>query len=188
MFRSFLLVILATALVVIEGAAPSSFFDFTLKDIDGNDVPLTHFRNRVTLVVNVASYCGYTDSHYAGLVDLWKEFEPTEGLHILAFPCNQFGKQEPGTSDEIKAFAESKGVTFHMMEKIDVNGPNTSELYKYVKAQAGVDKITWNFATYFLVAKDGVTVHAFSNTEPKDLRTKIIELIGYHVEPYAEEL
>jgi glutathione peroxidase len=94
-----------------------SFFDLSARDIDGNTVKFEQFRGQVTILVNVASYCGYTKSHYEGLVELWSHVEG-ENVQILAFPCNQFGKQEPGSAAEIKDFAASQGVKFRIMEKI----------------------------------------------------------------------
>ena len=174
-------------IVTLALADPKSIFDFSAKDIHGHEMSFSNLRHRVTVFVNVATYCGYTESHYKGLVELWSEFEDTEALNILAFPCNQFGEQEPGTNKEIQDFAEFKGVTFHMMEKIDVNGPNASDFYKFLKTQAGIDTIAWNFATYFLVETDG-TVHAFSDIEPKDLKGKLTELMGRVPDRAVQEL
>lgn len=154
-----------------------SFFDLSAKDIDGNVVQFSSFKGMVTIIVNVASYCGYTESHYAQLVDLWGELRNTEAVTILAFPCNQFGEQEPGTNQEIKDFAEFKGATFEMMDKIDVNGPNTSDVYTFLKASAGPPTISWNFATYFIVGPDG-SVKSFSGVNPSELKDPIKALIG----------
>ena len=107
-------------------AALNAFADtgLTAKDIDGDMVDFETLRGQVTVLTNVASYCGYTESHYRSLVELYGA-TANRGVTILAFPCNQFGKQEPGTADEIKAFAAGKGVQFKMMEKIEVNGADT---------------------------------------------------------------
>ena len=159
-----------------EVAAVDSFFALSAKDIDGNDVSFETFRGQVTVLTNVASYCGYTESHYRSLVEL---YAATAGklVTILAFPCNQFGKQEPGTADDIKQFAASKGVQFKMMEKIDVNGPDAHLVYKYLKHQTKTNAIGWNFATYFVVDPDG-NVEAHNGVEPMDLLPLILEKAG----------
>lgn len=158
-----------------EIAAIGSFFDLSANDLEGNPVKFEQFRGQVTILTNVASYCGYTESHYTQLVELWSQLK-NENVNILAFPCNQFGQQEPGTAEEIKAFAASKGVKFTMMEKIDVNGPGAALVYKYLKRRTGVDFITWNFATYFVVAPDGsVTQH--SGVEPLELKDLALSLL-----------
>jgi len=156
----------------------TTFFDLSAKDIDGNLVHFSKFKGMVTIIVNVASYCGYTESHYHQLVELWHELRSTEAATILAFPCNQFGGQEPGTNQEIKDFAQSKGVTFEMMDKIAVNGPNTSDVYTFLKANAGPDAITWNFATYFIVDPNG-EVRSYSGVTPFDIKETVLDLLGY---------
>jgi glutathione peroxidase-family protein len=98
----------------------------------------------VTIIVNVASQCGYTESHYRGLVNLWSKVKD-ESVEILAFPCNQFGYQEPESDASIFQFAKTKGVEFTMMSKVNVNGPTASLVYKYLKKEAGPAAITWNF-------------------------------------------
>jgi glutathione peroxidase len=152
-----------------------SFFDLSAPDIDGNVIKFEQFRGQVTILTNVASYCGYTESHYTGLVELWSQLSG-ENVNILAFPCNQFGEQEPGTAAEIKAFAAEKGVKFTMMQKINVNGPDASTVYKYIKHETGVDFIKWNFATYFVIAPDGsLTQH--SGVEPLELKGFALSLL-----------
>jgi glutathione peroxidase len=100
----------------------------TVKDIDGKSVNLSDYKGKVLLIVNVASYCGYT-KQYAGLEEIYKEYKD-KGFEILAFPCNQFGEQEPGTNEEIKNFCSSKfDVSFKLFDKIDVNGKDKSPLY-----------------------------------------------------------
>lgn len=158
-------------------SAISSFFDLAANDIFGESVEFKNFRGQVTVLVNVASECGYTDSHYRGLVKLWKQVKDTEKINILAFPCDQFGNQEPGTSEEIHEFAvEEYGVEFTMMEKIDVNGPNASIVYKYLKSKAGPAAIEWNFATYFVVSPDG-TIDSYSGVEPMNLKDTLMSLL-----------
>lgn len=155
-----------------------SFYDLSAHDLQGNLIPFSDFRNKVVILTNVASYCGYTASHYRSLVQLWKTVtqDYPNQVEILAFPCNQFGQQEPGTPAEIQEFAKQQGVKFRMMQKINVNGPDTSLVYLYLKQQAGPAVITWNFATYYVVAPPDGTVEAFSGVEPMDLQHRIAEL------------
>lgn len=173
----------AAELAAVQGI--DSFFALSAVDIDGNTVKFDQFRGQVTILTNVASYCGYTESHYKGLVELWSQVSSSSSsssgansnVNILAFPCNQFGKQEPGTAEDIKAFAAKKRVQFTIMSKIDVNGPDASIVYKYLKHATGVDMITWNFATYFVVGPDGaITEH--SGVEPMDLKEYALSLLG----------
>jgi len=155
---------------------PSSIFDFEVVDIDGNAVKLNQFKGKVCLVVNVASKCGFTETNYRELVEIYGKYKD-KGLEILAFPCNQFGKQEPGDSCTIKSFAENKKVTFPVFEKIDVNGDNTHPLYKYLKdSQHSIlgREIKWNF-TKFLCNKEGVPIHRYApNTSPKSIENDIL--------------
>jgi glutathione peroxidase-family protein len=161
---------------VKELEAINSFFDLSVKDIHGNLIEFSKFQGQVTILVNVASHCGYTDSHYRGLVQLWSQVKHTGKINILAFPCNQFGNQEPDTNDNIDKFALGYGVEFTMMDKIDVNGPNTSVVYKYLKSKAGPANIGWNFATYFVVAPDG-SIEAHSDIEPLELKDVALGLL-----------
>jgi glutathione peroxidase len=151
------------------------FYDLSAKDIDGNVLEFSSLRNKVVVITNVASYCGYTESHYRGLVELYGELEGAD-VEILAFPCNQFGAQEPKSNKEIKSFASKKGVKFTMMDKINVNGPDASLVYKYLKAKAGPSNISWNFATYFVVDPDG-TVESFTGVEPMQLKDGVLGLL-----------
>eukprot|EP00566_Odontella_aurita_P027970 CAMPEP_0113565392 /NCGR_PEP_ID=MMETSP0015_2-20120614/22152_1 /TAXON_ID=2838 /ORGANISM="Odontella" /LENGTH=197 /DNA_ID=CAMNT_0000467585 /DNA_START=1 /DNA_END=594 /DNA_ORIENTATION=+ /assembly_acc=CAM_ASM_000160 len=159
-------------------AGIESFYDLEADDIDGNPIKFDAFRGKAVLITNVASYCGYTESHYKSLVALHGELKSTtDQVEILAFPCNQFGKQEPEECPVIKAFAAKKGVEFRMMYKLDVNGSGASPVYKWLKKAAGGPKmITWNFATYFLVSPDG-TVKSFSGVEPLELKGDILDLL-----------
>jgi len=118
----------------------NSFYDLSANDIDGNKVSFQEFRGKIVVIVNVASYCGYTEQHYKELVKLHSELEGY-ALEILAFPCNQFGAQEPDTPSKIKSFAKSKGVQFRMMEKVDVNGKDSHMVFKWLKNYAGPFKI-----------------------------------------------
>ena len=160
-----------------ESRLPKSVFELELKTLGGTPFSFSDLQGKVTVIVNVASYCGYTESHYKGLVELWSQLEGNDSVQILAFPCNQFGKQEPGSAAEIAKFVADKGVEFTMMEKVDVNGPNTSLLYLYLKHKTGVSTIGWNFATYFIIGPTGdVTAH--SGVEPLGLKDSIFELLG----------
>lgn len=155
-----------------------SFFDLSAKDIHGDVIEFSKFKGQVTILVNVASYCGYTDSHYKGMVRLWNSVAPSKSINLLAFPCNQFGNQEPKSNAEIETFCKNGyGVEFTMMDKIDVNGPKTDIVYKYLKAKGGVGNIKWNFATYFIVSPDGdITAH--SGVEPMELEGFALGLIN----------
>lgn len=149
-----------------------SIHEFSVLDIDGNEVSLDKYKGHVVLIVNVASKWGFTDKNYKQLQALHAQYAESNGLRILAFPCNQFGSQEPGTNEEIKKFATEKyGVQFDMFSKINVNGSNADPLYNFLKLkQRGTfgDFIKWNF-TKFLCDKDGVPVKRYApNTEPDE--------------------
>eukprot|EP00587_Corethron_hystrix_P010145 CAMPEP_0113329542 /NCGR_PEP_ID=MMETSP0010_2-20120614/20966_1 /TAXON_ID=216773 ORGANISM="Corethron hystrix, Strain 308" /NCGR_SAMPLE_ID=MMETSP0010_2 /ASSEMBLY_ACC=CAM_ASM_000155 /LENGTH=231 /DNA_ID=CAMNT_0000191659 /DNA_START=68 /DNA_END=762 /DNA_ORIENTATION=+ /assembly_acc=CAM_ASM_000155 len=151
-----------------------SFYDLEAEDIDYNTVDFDNFRGKVVLLVNVASFCGYTESHYAGLIEVYSTFGGTEEFEILAFPCNQFGHQEPEKCPVIKRFAESKGVKFRMMNKIDVNGPKTHTVYKYLKSQAGQNGI---LILYYLVDQNG-NLESYTDVHPHDLIPYIDEMMS----------
>ncbi|CAH1970318.1 unnamed protein product [Acanthoscelides obtectus] len=149
-----------------------SVYDFTANDIKGNPVSLEKYKGHVLIIINVASNCGYTKSNYAELNELYDLYAESKGLRILAFPCNQFAGQEPGTNEEICEFTRSKGVKFDVFEKINVNGDDAHPLWKYLKHKQGGtlgDFIKWNF-TKFIVDKDGQPVERHGpSTSPKDL-------------------
>ncbi|MBE0551800.1 MAG: glutathione peroxidase [Ignavibacterium sp.] len=140
----------------------------TVKDIEGISVNLSDYKGKVLLIVNVASYCGFT-KQYSGLEEIYKQYKE-KGFEILAFPCNQFGEQEPGTNEEIKNFCSSKfDVSFRLFDKIDVNGKEKSPLYSILTDNevTGKADIKWNFEK-FLVDKDGNIVARYSSkVEPK---------------------
>ena len=146
-----------------------SFFDLSAYDIHGEEIKFSKFRGFVTILVNVASYCGYTDSHYRGLVRLWNQISPSEQVNLLAFPCNQFGGQEPGTNKEIEDFAHGYGVEFTMMDKIDVNGPNASIVYKYLKSKTEIGNIKWNFASKLKIADVHCQIASYTVANPNRL-------------------
>jgi len=134
----------------------------TVKDIDGKPVNLSEYKGKVLLIVNVASYCGYT-KQYSGLEEIYKKYN-SKGFEILAFPCNQFGEQEPGTNEEIKNFCSTKfDVTFKLFDKIDVNGKDKSPLYEILTNNdvTGKSDIKWNFEK-FLIDKNGDIVSRFA--------------------------
>jgi glutathione peroxidase len=139
----------------------------SVKDIDGKDVKLSDYNGKVLLLVNVASYCGFT-KQYSGLEEIYKEYKD-KGFEILAFPCNQFGEQEPGTNEEIKNFCASKfDVTFRLFDKIDVNGKNKSPLYTILTDNkiTGKGEIKWNFEKFLIDKKGNVVARFPSKVEP----------------------
>lgn len=145
-------------------SANDSIYQFSAKTIDGEEVSLSKYEGQVCVVVNVASKWGKTRANYTQLVELHNKYNKTEQkLAILAFPCNQFGSQEPGSNSEIKKFAEGYGVKFDMFEKIDVNGGKAHPLWVYLKDKQGGllgSAIKWNF-TKFVVDKSGKPVARF---------------------------
>ncbi|CAB9500261.1 Phospholipid hydroperoxide glutathione peroxidase [Seminavis robusta] len=157
----------------VEGIA--SFFDLEAKDIHGKTFKFEQLRGKVTILTNVASQCGFTESHYNGLIELWSKVKE-ENVEILAFPCNQFGNQEPDAEPEILKFAEEKGVEFRMMSKVDVNGVNASLVYKYLKKNVGPISIRWNFGTYYVISPDGV-ITEHSAVQPMDLFKTTMDLL-----------
>lgn len=199
------LVIAAVALLLVaasfgQNKKYKSIYDITVKDIKGNDVSLADYKGQVLLIVNVASKCGLTPQ-YEGLEALYQKYKD-QGLVILAFPCNQFLEQEPGTNEEIQNFCSlTYNVTFPLFDKIDVNGKKESPLYTFLKSKApfsgypegyeafaaqldmihqktgtGFEKgnaIKWNFGK-FLVSKDGKTILRFEPmVSPVDLEADI---------------
>ncbi len=154
-------------------------YDYTVKDLKGNNVSLDKYKGKVMLVVNTATGCGFTPQ-YDGLQKLYEDYQG-EGLAILDFPCNQFGNQAPGTNDEIASFCTGKfGLTFDMFAKIDVNGGNASPLYDYLKKEKGGllgSRIKWNF-TKFLVDRDGNVVKRYPPTAtPESIEADIKGLL-----------
>jgi glutathione peroxidase len=143
-------------------------YDFSFKSIDGKPLPLSTFKGKAILVVNVASQCGLTPQ-YSGLEALWKE-KSGKGLVVLGVPANDFGAQEPGTENEIKTFCETRfNVDFPMTAKEHVIGPEAHPLYKWIAGELGEGAAPkWNFHKY-LINKDGTLAGTFgSRTEPND--------------------
>jgi glutathione peroxidase len=155
-------------------------YDFAVKDIHGKEQKLDQYKDKVMLIVNVASKCGFTPQ-YKGLESLYEKMH-SRGLEVLGFPCNQFGAQEPGDAAEIASFCSlTYDVDFPMMRKIEVNGPGAHPLYKYLKSikkgVMGTEGIKWNF-TKFLVGRDGAVVGRFAPTvEPRALEGAIEALL-----------
>jgi len=159
-------VLVATVLGSLLGAAaPKSIYDFTMNDIDGKPVKMEKFKNKVILVVNVASKCGNTPQ-YAALEKLYRE-QKGNGFVVLGFPANEFGGQEPGSNEDIKQFCTSThDVTFPMFSKIVVKGKDVNPMYQWLVAQTGNKDIEWNFAK-FLIGRDGQVFKRFSpKTQP----------------------
>jgi len=156
-----------------------SIYDFTVKSINGKEVSLSDYREKIVLIVNTASKCGFT-TQYQGLEELYNKYK-SKGFAILGFPCNQFGFQEPGDDKSIQeGCLVNYGVSFPMFSKIKVNGPKTEPLYQFLKEkQKGglIKAIKWNF-TKFIIDKNGIPVHRFSpSTTPKELESFIEDLL-----------
>lgn len=153
-----------------------SFYDYSAKLNDGKVKKLSAFRGKVLLVVNTASQCGFTPQ-YKGLQELYANYKD-RGFAVLAFPCDQFGHQEPGSDDDIKSFCETNyGVDFPLFSKIEVNGDNADPLYKFLKSEKGGllgDAIKWNF-TKFLIDKLGNVVDRYAPLTPPDNIARDIE-------------
>ena len=156
----------------------TNVYDFNARDIDGNERSLGEYRGKLLLIVNVASQCGFTPQ-YKGLEALHRKYAD-KGVEVLGFPCNQFGKQEPGDAEEIKKFCSlNYDVTFPLFAKIDVNGPQAHPLYNYLTREKGGGLlgrgIKWNF-TKFLVGRDGAVIARFAPTvTPEQLDGVIAE-------------
>jgi len=201
---------LITAALVILTALPAmtqntkemaKIYDYKTTDNKGVEVDLSRYEGKVLMIVNTASKCGFTPQ-YDGLEALYQKYKD-KGLVILGFPCDQFAGQEPGSDDEIAEFCRiNHGVTFPLMAKTEVNGPNAEPVFEYLKAQAPTEKyegmkakatakmlkglsksmekdsdIRWNF-TKFLVSRDGSVILRFApTTEPEDIETDIINLL-----------
>ena len=157
-----------------------SIYDFTAETLDGQPAPLAQWKDKVVLIVNTASKCGFTPQ-YAGLEALYTKYKD-RGLVVLGFPCNQFGAQEPGDAAEIANFCSlTYDVDFPMMRKIDVNGPSAHPLYAYLKKAKkgflGSEGVKWNF-TKFLVDRKGEVAARFAPTNtPQSLEGAIEALL-----------
>jgi glutathione peroxidase len=158
----------------------NSLYSFSARALRGETVNLDRYRDKVLLIVNTASECGFTPQ-YAGLQQLYERYA-TRGFEVLGFPCNQFGKQEPGDAAQIGSFCEKNfRVTFPLFAKIEVNGPNAHPLYRYLTSEApgllGTEAIKWNF-TKFLVDRRGDIVKRYAPmTKPEAIERDIEALL-----------
>lgn len=157
-----------------------TIYDYNVKNIDGELISLAQYKGKTLLIVNVASKCGFTDQ-YKELEEIYREYQ-SMGFEILAFPCNQFGAQEPGNEEEIKNFCQlTYDVTFPIFSKIDVNGENSDPLFVFLKESLpgilGSKKIKWNF-TKFLVDKNGMPYARYAPTDkPRSILKDIKALL-----------
>jgi glutathione peroxidase len=156
-----------------------TFYDYTVKGRAGEDVSLSDYKGKVLLVVNTATGCGFTPQ-YEGLQKLY-DTHKDKGFEVLDFPCNQFANQAPGNNDEIQSFCTlNYGTTFPRFAKIDVNGKNASDLYKFLKKEKGSilgSSIKWNF-TKFLVDREGNVVKRYAPTDtPENIEGDIVALL-----------
>jgi glutathione peroxidase len=167
-------------IISFVGAKDMNLYDIEVKTIEGQTIKLDKYKNKVMLIINVASKCGFTNQ-YEGLEKLYEKYKK-EGLAVLGFPCNQFLSQEPGTEKEIQSFCSlTYGVKFDMFSKIDVNGDDTHPLYTFLKENSsgflGTDIIKWNF-TKFLVNKEGKVFKRYSpSTTPAEIEEDIKGLL-----------
>lgn len=162
-----------------SGVAMTRVHDFSARDLQGQDVPLTRYQGKVLLVVNTASQCGFTPQ-YKGLQKLYEQYHD-QGLEVLGFPCNQFANQEPGSADEIGEFCElNYGVSFPLFDKIDVNGDEAHPLFDHLKSAApgvlGSTPIKWNF-TKFLVDREGRVVNRYGSKDKPETIAEDIEAL-----------
>lgn len=163
-------------LLRFEATRMTAFYQFSATRLQGEPVSMSDYAGKLVLVVNTASHCGFT-RQYAGLEMLWQKYS-AQGLVILGFPCNQFGKQEPGTASEIAQTCHiNYGVSFPMFEKTEVNGAAAHPLFDYLKTElpglAG-RRIKWNF-TKFLIGRDGQPLRRFAPiTSPEKMEPAIV--------------
>jgi Glutathione peroxidase len=173
--------LLAAFMLPVVAQKNSKFYSFKAKSLEANkEISMKSYAGKVVLIVNTASKCGFTPQ-YEGLEKLYTTYKD-KGLVILGFPCNQFGRQEPGSAEEISKFCSLKyGVSFPMFQKIEVNGTGTDPLYKYLKeALPGTltNDIKWNF-TKFLLDRKGNPVKRFgSATKPEEIIADIEKLLN----------
>lgn len=158
----------------------STIYDFTAERMDGTSQAFSDYQDKVLLIVNTASKCGFTPQ-FEGLEALYQQYKE-KGLVVIGFPCNQFGNQDPGSNDEIGAFCQKNyGVSFPMMAKVDVNGKDAHPIFNWLKDQKGgvlTDGIKWNF-TKFLIGKDGQVIDRYApTTKPEALKTDIEQALA----------
>ena len=154
----------------------STVYDFTAERMDGSPQAFSDYQDKVLLIVNTASKCGFTPQ-FEGLEALHEQYKD-KGLVVVGFPCNQFGSQDPGSNEEIGAFCQKNyGVSFPMMAKVDVNGKDAHPIFDWPKEQKGgllTDGIKWNF-TKFLVGSDGQVIDRYAPTTKPEAMTADIE-------------
>ena len=167
---------------------PKSFFELNAKDIKGNNIEFINYKNRYKayLLVNVACLCGLTYGNYQQLSDMFEKYK-NDGFTVLAFPCNQFHNQEKNSEEDIEEFVKSKfNAQFQLFSKIDVNGPNTHPVFRFLRANSELHdpltvkskEIPWNFAK-FLLDKDGKVVKYYNPTvEPQKFEEDVKKLLG----------
>lgn len=158
--------------------AKQEFYAFEAPNIQNKTIPMERYQGKAIVVVNTASKCGLTPQ-YEGLENLYRKYQE-QGLVVLGFPCNQFGKQEPGSADDIQEFCQvNYGVSFPMFSKIDVNGKNAHPIFRYLKSELGGilgSRIKWNF-TKFLLDKNGKPVRRFGPQVKPEKMAKAIERV-----------
>lgn len=165
--------VMTTLMLSMTSDTPTkTLHDFKAKTIDGTDLDFSTLKGKKVLIVNTASECGYTPQ-YEGLQELYTKYKSTGKFEIIGFPCNQFGGQEPGTAADIKVFCtKNYGVTFQMMEKIDVKGEHQHPVYKWLthKAENGVEdsEVRWNFNKYAIDENGKYVKHFGSGVKPMD--------------------
>ena len=156
----------------------SSLYEISVKAMDGRPQQLSQYQGKVLLIVNVASRCGLTGTHYRQLMDLHGKYQ-ANGLVVLGFPCNQFMRQEPGECPMILDFARGLGVEFQLFDKVEVNGPAAHELFKFLRAHSRLEssRIGWNFGK-FLISREG-KIHDYygPRTNPVELVPDIERLL-----------
>ncbi|KAI3863732.1 hypothetical protein MKW98_031324 [Papaver atlanticum] len=145
-----------------------SVYDFTVKDKTGNDVDLSIYKGKVLLFVNVASNCGLTDVNYTQLAEIYTKYKD-QGLEVLAFPCNQFLKQEPKSAQEVEQFVCTRfKAEFPVFQKVRVNGTTAAPVFKFLKSKSSGSlgsRVKWNF-TKFLVDREGRVIGRYAPTTP----------------------
>ncbi|EON64058.1 glutathione peroxidase [Coniosporium apollinis CBS 100218] len=161
-------------------SSATSFYDFKPMDKKGKPFPISSLKNKVVLVVNTASKCGFTPQ-FQGLEKLYKELKAKHpnDFEILGFPCNQFGAQDPGTNAEIQEFCQvNYGVSFPILGKLDVNGPEADPMFEWLKKEwpgvMGLKRVKWNFEK-FLVGRDGVVKGRWASTTTPEYLKGVIE-------------
>ncbi|CAA7399061.1 unnamed protein product [Spirodela intermedia] len=161
--------------------SPQSVHDFTAKDARGNEVDLSSYKGKELLIINVASQCGLTHSNYTEMRQVYDKYK-NKGLEILAFPCNQFAAEEPGSNEQILEFACTRyKADYPVFSKIDVNGKNAAPLYKFLRSsKAGLSggDITWNFAKFSVDREGNVVGHFAPNTSLLNIEKDILKVLG----------